>query len=52
VGVGAATVFYNIMKKGFLQPIAYASRILSKPEKNYPQIECELFCCSFRRDNI
>ena len=40
VGVGAIILQYN--EKGFLQPIAYASRVLNTAERNYPQIEREL----------
>ena len=40
VGVGATILQTNT--KGFLQPIAFASRILNKAERNYPQIEREL----------
>ena len=39
-GVGATILWTN--EKGFLQPTAYASRILDKAERNYPQIEREL----------
>ena len=45
VGVGAAILQYN--ENGFLQPIAYASRILNKSENNYPQIERELLAVVF-----
>ena len=37
VGVGATILQTNT--KGFLQPIAFASRILNKAERNYPEIE-------------
>ena len=40
VGVGATILQHN--ENGFLKPIAYASRILNKAERNYPQIEREL----------
>ena len=40
VGVGACLMQYD--SNGIIQPIAYASRVLNKAEKNYPQIEREL----------
>ena len=39
--IGLATILQT-NEKGFLQPMAYASRILNKAEKYYPQIEREL----------
>ena len=41
-GVGVGTTILQRNEKGFLQPIAYASRILNKAGRNYPQIEREL----------
>ena len=41
-GVGVGDTILQTNEQGFLQPIAYASRVLTKAEQNYPQIEREL----------
>ena len=37
VGIGATILQHN--DNNYLQPIAYASRVLNKAKRNYPQIE-------------